>query len=184
MSLLAIGLLFFLDKKYLKSGAFLALAVGVKIFYALPLLFAFKNKKFIKKKFICAAVAVSIIIHLPFIIDNFQAMYKSIVLINAGGEVFGQFQRFTLTFATFLDRQFKYYPPQIIFPIIVIGVYLFYWVTIKQSLNFAKTLALVSFVFTSSIFLAPIANASYYFTGSNIILLAIALSGNKSTNNE
>lgn len=184
VSLLAAGLMFFLYKRFVVSGISLALVLGVKIFYGLPLLFLLKNNRFINKKFIIAGAVSLLIIHIPFAISDWQAMYKSIISINTGGEVFAQLQRFTLTLATFVDRQFGYYPPQIIFPAVAALSAFLFWFTAPRSLTIAKTLALVSLVFITTVFLGPIANASYYFTGSQLLLLALAFSGNKLIKNE
>jgi len=181
---IALALLFFSNKRVIASGVFFSLALGIKIFYSLPILFFLKNKDYINKKFILAGLATSLTIHLPFAIDNWRAMYISIVSINTGGEVFAQIQRFSLTLATLLDRQFMYYPPQLTFPILVGGAVVFFWLTISSTLTTARTLATVSLVFIITVFLGPIANANYYFTGSQLILLAIAFSGNRSSKSD
>src|SRR3989344_5472201 len=182
VSLIALGLLFLLRKNQTVFAICLSLVVGIKIFYALPFLFFFKNNFLRNFKFVFTGIFTIVIIHLPFLVWNWQAMYKSIVSINTGGEVFAQLQRFSLTLATFIDRQFVYYPPQFIFPILVITAAFFFWLTIRQTPNLARMLTIVSLVFIISVFLGPIANANYYFIGSQLILLAIALSGGKSLN--
>ena len=106
-------------------------------------------------------------------------MYKSVVSINVGGEIFAQLQRYTLTFATFIDRQFMYYPPQYVFPLLAVSVAVVFWFLISPTLSLVKTLVIVSLVFTTIVFLGPIANSSYYYTGSQLLLLAIATAGNK-----
>lgn len=179
ISLVALSLLFFSKKRMPASGVLLALVVGIKIFYALPFIFFLKNKGFINKKFIIWGLLTFLFLHLPFILHNWQAMYKSIVTINAGGEVFAQLQRFSLTLATFIDRQFMYYPPQFVFPLVAISAVVVFWLVISPTLSLARTLVVVGLVFITTVFLGPIANANYYFTASQILLLAIAASGDK-----
>jgi len=179
VSLIFLGLLFFVKREFIRSGVLMSLAIGVKIFYAIPFLFFLKNKAFINKGFILAGLVTFLLIHIPFLLLNWKAMYKSIVLINVGGGTFAQLQRYTLTLATFLDRQYKYYPPQIIFPILIILTAAVFWVLIRSTQNFSKTLAIVSLVFVATLFLGPIANSNYYFTASQILLFAIAVSGSK-----
>lgn len=179
VSLLFLGMLFFLNRKFIPSGILLALTVSIKIFYGLPFLFFLKNKDFVNRKLILTGALTFVALHLPFVLLDWRAIYKSIVAINVGGEVFAQLQRYTLTLATFLDRQFMYYPPQFIFPLLAIGVAAIFWLVISPRQSLAKTLIIVSLVFITSIFLGPIANSSYYFTASQLLLLAIAVSGSK-----
>ena len=158
-------------------GIFLSLAVGIKIFYLLPLLFLFKNQSFRKLKIFVFGLSTLMLIHLPFLILNWKAMYTSMVTINTGGQTFAQLQRFTLTLATFLDRQFHYYPPQFIFPIMALLMSSFFWITVPKAINASITNAIIGVVFIAFLFGSPIANASYYFTGSQILLLSFCLAG-------
>ena len=179
VSLLLLGILFLLNRRFILSGTLLSLTVGVKIFYALPFLFFLKNKDFINLKLVLSGILTFLVLHFPFVLLNWQAIYNSIVSINVGGETFAQLQRYTLTLATFLDRQFRYYPPQLVFPLIAMFAVVVFWLVIPATQNLAKTFAIVSLVFVTAVFLGPIANSSYYFTASQIILLAIAVSGRK-----
>ncbi len=158
-------------------GIFFSLAAGVKIFYILPLLFLFKNPRFRQLKIFILSICTLLLIHLPFLISNWKAMYTSIVTINTGGQTFAQLQRVTLTFATFLDRQFHYYPPQFIFPIISLLVAFFLWLTVPKAINASVTLAIIGVAFVALIFSSPIASANYYFTGSQLLLLSFSLAG-------
>lgn len=174
IALLFCGILFFLNRKLVTSGILLSLTLSIKVFYGLPFLFLLKDKAFFSRKLILAGALTFALLHLPFALLDWQAIYKSIVTLNVGSEVFGQLGKYSLTFATFVDRQFRYYPPQFIFPIIEILVIIIYWITISRNLTLTKTLAAVSLVFITTIFLGPIANSNYYFTGSQILLLAIS----------
>ena len=179
VSLLFLGMLLFLNRRFIPSGILFALIVSIKIFYVLPFLFFLKNREFVNRKLILVGVFTFVALHLPFVLLDWQEIYKSIVSINVGGEVFAQLQRYTLTLATFLDRQFRYYPPQFIFPLLAICVVAIFWLFISPTLNLAKTLIIISLVFITTLFLGPIANSSYYFTASQVLLLAIAVSGRK-----
>ncbi len=179
VSLLLLGILFFLNRRFILSGAILSLTVSVKIFYALPFLFFLKNKDFVNRKLILAGILTFSALHFPFVLLDWKAIYNSIVFINVGGGTFAQLQRYTLTLATFLDRQFRYYPPQFVFPLLAIFAVVVFWFAISPTKSLAKTLVIVSLVFITAVFLGPIANSSYYFTASQILLLAIAVSGRK-----
>lgn len=173
-SLLFLGILFFVNRKFITSGVLLSLTLSIKVFYGLPFLFFFKNKTFINRKLILAGAVIFAALHLPFILLDSQAIYKSLVSINVGGEIFTQLGKYSLTLSTFLDRQFKYYPPPFVFPLLVICALIVFWIFISHTLNLGKTLTIVSLVFITTIFLGPVANSNYYFTGSQILLLAIA----------
>lgn len=178
VGLISVGLLFYSFRRSEFLAIALAFAVGVKIFYALPFLFFLKLKPLASKRFILTGFITGILIHLPFILLNWDAMYKSMVSLNTNGQYWAQLQRYSLTFATFIDRQFMYYPPQNAFPVIIFSLVVFYWLFIKSSNNMAQVLSIVSLVFIVLIFFGPIANANYYFTISSLILFALAYSGN------
>lgn len=163
--------------KFNLAGIFLSLAAGVKIFYLLPLFFIFKNPHFRTLKVFFLGLSALVLIHLPFLILNWKAMYTSIVTINTGGQTFAELQRFSLTLASFLDRQFHYYPPQFMFPVIALVIASFFWLTVPKAINASLTLAIVGVVFIALMLGSPIANANYYFTGSQIFLLSFCLGG-------
>lgn len=179
VSLLFLGILLFLNRKFIPSGILLSLAVGVKIFYVLPLLFLLKNKNFWKRKLILSGALIFITLHLPFVLFDWQAIYKSIATINTGPEVFGYLRRSELTFAAFLDRQFNYYPPEIFFVVSVLLILFIFWLLVKKVKQTTTALCAVSLVFILTVFFSPRGNASYYFTASQLILLAIACGGGK-----
>jgi len=182
VSLIALGA-FSLHKK--REGGFatsLGLISSIKIFYILPLLFFLKYKPLSKIKVLTLWFIFTAILHLPFLVNNWQAMYKSIIEINTGGEFFAQLQRFSLTFATLIDRQFHIYPPKSFFPIAATVITIFYWLVFKSTIDVSRLFLSVALVFIVLIFFGPIANASYYFTASSLVLFALAFSGVKIKN--
>ena len=179
MALVALGLFFYVRKRFNGLAIFLALAVGVKIFYILPYIFFLKHKKLLNLNFIATVIIVLLLIYLPFILHNHQAIYESIVSLNVGDKAPNLLQRYTLTFATFLDRQFGIYPPQKFFLIANLIFIALYWLTIRKTIGMAKILMIVSLVFITSIFWGPFGFANYYYNASQMLLFALAFLGNQ-----
>lgn len=179
MALVALGLFFYVQKRFKGLAIFLALAAGIKIFYILPYIFFLKHKKLLNLNFIATVIIVLLLIYLPFILHNHQAIYKSIISLNVGDEAPIPLQRYTLTFATFLDRQFGTYPPQKFFLIANLIFISLYWLIIHKTISMTKTLMIVSLVFITSIFWGPFGFANYYYNASQMLLFALAFLGNQ-----
>lgn len=177
VSLIGLALLLYALGKTRRAAVLFALVLGVKIFYAIPFLFLLKSKDFRNLKFILIGLFTIVMIHLPFIVNNWQAMYKSIVTLNISVEYQVMLTRASLTFATLIDRQFHVFPPSESFSIAILSIVAAFWVIFKSNRNIVKILMMVSFVFMVTIFFGPIANANYYFTASILLLLAFAFYG-------
>lgn len=177
VSFIALGL-FFLSKN--KAGLlpiFLALAVGVKIFYILPYSLFLKNKQLLKIRYILIFLAFGFLFHLPFLVNNYESLYQSLFTLNTTSQPF--LLGAGLTFKNLLDRQFHYILPQTVPYVIALFLMAIIWLIKPRSLSIAKTLLIISFAFTLLIFFGPIGNANYYFSASSFILFSLAFSGNK-----
>lgn len=174
VSLVMLALLFYKKNKIDFFGIFLALSLGVKIFYALPFLFFLKMSGLRTKRFVLPGLITLLLVHLPFLIWDYRAIYTSIVKINTDPEVFASLRRSGLTVATFLDRQFHYYPPESFFVLSLFFIVILFWFIIPKSRDIVITISSVSLVFFVSVFLGPIGIANYYYSASCMLLGALA----------
>lgn len=173
-SLFAIAMLAVYKKKVFVTAVGISLLLGVKIFYGFPLIFLLKNKWFRQFKLIGLTILLVAIYHLPFFILNPYAMYKSMVDINTGQKTTLFLQQNTITFGTFVSRQFSAFPPDYFFYSMLIFWIILFWLIFKKSQDISNTLIKVSFAFTTMLFWGPIAMANYYFFASSILLFSIA----------
>lgn len=172
IALIAMSVLFIYKKKYWLSGIFIGLMLGIKLLYLPPFLFLLKLQHIRKKEVILGAISTTIFIHLPFLF-NWQALYRSLVTINIGPETLA-LRKAGLTFATFLDRQFHWYPPNQLIYLSVMILFMLLWFLIPKIKTISLALITVSFAFILFIFFGPLGMANYYFTGGSFILLALA----------
>lgn len=175
VSFVMLALLFYKKNKIELFSIFLALSLGVKIFYAIPFLFFLKKPELRTRKFVLPGLITLLLVHLPFLIWDYRAIYTSIVKINTDPEVFASLRRSGLTVATFLDRQFHYYPSEIFFVLSLFFIVILFWFIIPKSRDIVITITSVSLVFFVSVFLGPIGNASYYYSASCMLLGALAI---------
>ncbi len=177
VSLIALGLLFYVNGEKTFMAIALGLALGIKIFYVFPYLFFMKLYELRNPRFILSGLSTVIFVHLPFLINNWQAMYQSIVVLNTKPEFQTMLTRSSLTFATLIDRQFHTFPASNFFIIMTVALVLLLWLILPIANNIYRTLIMVSFVFMVVIFFGPIANANYYFAASTLLLFAFASYG-------
>lgn len=177
VSLIALCLLFYVNGKKPFMAVALGFVLGIKIFYLLPYLFFMKLHELRNPRFILIGLSTVIFIHLPFLINNWQAMYQSIVVLNTKPEFQPMLTRSSLTFATLIDRQFNVFPAPNFFIIMTVASVLLFWLILPIANNISRALIMVSFVFMTVIFFGPIANANYYFSGSALLLFAFCLLG-------
>ncbi|PJE58028.1 MAG: hypothetical protein COU81_02940 [Candidatus Portnoybacteria bacterium CG10_big_fil_rev_8_21_14_0_10_36_7] len=174
ISLMGLALLFLAKNRFKLFSVAVAFALGIKIFYAIPFFFFLKLKALRKPGVILWGFLTLFLIHMPFVLLNFRALYKSIVSINTNPEVFSLLRRAGLTFATLMDRQFHYYPPEKFFVISILLIILIAWIFIPKAKNLANAICGVSVVFVLSVFFGPIGNGNYYSTASGLLLFALA----------
>lgn len=171
IALIVTSILFIYKKKYWLSGIFIGLILGIKMLYLPPLLFLLKLQYINKKAIILGIMSTILLVHLPFLF-NWRALYRSLITINVGPETL-VLRKAGLTFATFLDRQFHWYPPDQFIYLSVIILFMFLWLVIPKIKTISQALMAISFAFTLFIFFGPLGMANYYFTGGSFILLAL-----------
>lgn len=174
VALVAISLFFISRQKYRWAGLLVGLALGVKIFYLLPYLFFFKLKQLRNKSFVFAAFITTLVLHLPFVLNNWRTLYASLVTLNIGPEALVYIRRAGLTFGAFVDRQFHWYPPELFFRSASLILFGIFWLILPKTAHLSKMLVSVALVFLLVIFFGPVGNASYYFSGSMFLLFALA----------
>jgi hypothetical protein len=162
-------------KKSTKLAALgISLVLGIKAVYGFPLLFLLKNKWFRQFKFIILTIVPFAIYHLPFLIANPYALYKSMLDINLSQQTTFFLQVNTTTFGTFINRQFSTFPPSCFFYVMLLFWLVFFWLIMKKGPDMPNALVSASFVFITILFWGPIAMANYYFFASVFLLFALA----------
>lgn len=174
VGLLAFALLSFAHKRYRQFGVGLALLVGIKLLYAIPLIFFLKYKHLNFRKIAPAGIITLTLMYLPFLISNANAIIYSSLLFHFAQNETLFLQKAVITLAAFINRQWGYFPPSYVFPISNIIIIAALWIKTKTTDNFTKTLAIISFVFLISIFLSQQALPGYYFVATSFLLFSIA----------
>lgn len=177
ISILLTALVFLLKGRNIIFFILLSVAVGVKIFYLLPYLFLFVNKKLFKLKFMFIFALSTILIYAPFAIFNFEAFYKSMILLNTSSQAY--LYKTGLTLANIFDRQFNIFINNNIATVLVLTSSILLWLIIPKTVSLSKTMLTVAFCFLIFIFLGPIASSNYFFNASSLILVSLALINNK-----
>lgn len=176
---LIVGLLAFAFYSYSKKqinrfALSLGAVAGIKIFYALPLIFLLKYKSFPFKKILIIGLLSLLMFYLPFLIADYYKIFYSTVLFHLSQTYTLYLQQSVVTLASFINRQWGFFPPPTIFLVINLLLITFFWFIIKKTNNFSEVLVRVSFVFLVFLFFSQQALSSYYFTASTFILFALA----------
>lgn len=180
VALIAFALLSLTYKKFWQAGVGLALLTGVKILYAIPLIFLFKYKKLALKTLVISGFLCTAALHIPFLIINSQAFLSSTIFFYMLSSYSLFLPKAVITLAAFLNRQWGYLPPVLVYPIINVVAFGIFWLLIKPTIDLSKTLTIVGFVFLVFLFLSHLALPGYYFVASSFLIFAIAFTHEQS----
>lgn len=178
VGLLALAIWLISIKKIKAAAITLALLVGTKIFYGIPLIFLLKYKSLNKMTLIIFGMTTITLIYLPFLLMNPRYLIESTVTFHLLQVHTLELQQRVVTFASFLNRQWNVFPSPIYFLIANISLIVIFWFLIRPTDKLDRIMIVTGLVFITSIFFSQQALPGYYFVGSFFLLLALALSKN------
>lgn len=174
VGLLAYGFLSLAHKRIFQLGVALGLAIAIKSLYIIPLIFLLKYKPLSYKKLFLGGLLVLSLTYIPFLLADNYAFIYSTLLYHLSQDYTLYIQKSAITLAAFINRQWGVFPPAFIFPILNLILISILWFMIKSTVDIARTLVLISFVFIISLFFSHQGLGGYYFVGSSFILFALA----------